>query len=172
MATTCELIAKSTLGADAADVTFSSIPATADDLLLVFTARSDRSGQPRDESHIRVNGDTGSNYSSRLLFGSGSTVGSASNSGTAWIYLDNNGPTTTADTFSNVSVYIPNYAGSTNKSASAESVYENNGTLAYIKAAAYLWSSTAAITSLKIYPEVGPNWVTGSSFFLYGITKA
>jgi hypothetical protein len=78
----------------------------------------------------------------------------------------------TASTFGNCSIYIPNYAGSTNKSMSIEGASESNHSGAGIGAAACLWSSTAAITAIKLFPYHGSNWKSGSSFFLYGITKA
>ena len=42
MATTCKLIAKTTLGSDAAEIDFTSIPATYTDLYLVTSIRGTR----------------------------------------------------------------------------------------------------------------------------------
>jgi hypothetical protein len=69
-------------------------------------------------------------------------------------------------------MYVPNYAGSTNKSMSSTGVQETNASGADMGAAASLWSSTDAITQIQILPLTGPNFVSGSSFYLYGITKA
>lgn len=176
MATTCKLIAKTTLGSDAANVEFTSIPGTYTDLLLLASARSTltTAGLVVDDWAIRFNGSTTSS-SDRFLAGNGSSAYSGSNgvSGGAAIYFGNVvGANSTADVFSNSEVYIPNYAGSTNKSVSITQVSERNGTESYINAIAGLWSNTAAITSIRIYSTRSANIKSGSSFFLYGITKA
>ncbi len=172
MATTMKLIAKQTLGSNAADITFSDIPQTGyTDLLVIASARSARTVFFADNMNVQFNGST-SGYSWRYLEGNGSSASSVSGSSQSQI-LACYTPTAaaTVDTFGVASIYIPNYAGSTNKSISAESVTERNGTDSFIVASAGLWANTAAITSVKVISQVA-NFVTGSSFFLYGITKA
>lgn len=171
MATTCELIAKTTLGSSATNIEFTSIPGTGyTDLLLVCSLRSDRV-EIVDTVKLTFNG-SGSNYSDRGLQGSGAAASSWTGTTTYGSPLACPGSTATSSTFSNGEIYIPNYAGSTNKSMSATNVTENNATNAYALAYAGLWSDTAAITSIKLAPESGTNFVSGSSAFLYGITKA
>ena len=169
MPTTMKLIAKQTLGSAAADVTFSSIPSTYTDLYLVASARSARS-LITDTLKVEFNGST-TGYSSRFLEGAGASGVSSSTISEIW-GLTASGALSTANTFGNSEIYIPNYAGSTNKSVSGTGVQENNDGTAYMHAAASLWSNTAAITSIKIASRVGSNIVSGSSFFLYGITKS
>jgi len=80
----------------------------------------------------------------------------------------------TASTFASGEIYIPNYAGGLAKSVSAASVTEHNGGAsgdAYIVALAGLWSLTSAITSIELLSQVA-NFVTGSSFYLYGIKNS
>jgi hypothetical protein len=70
-------------------------------------------------------------------------------------------------------MYIPNYAGSTNKSFSTESATENNGTGADLVMRAHLWSNTAAITSIKLFAANGSgNFGQYSTAVLYGISKS
>jgi hypothetical protein len=76
----------------------------------------------------------------------------------------------TANTFGNIQIYFPNYAGSTNKSYSVDSVTENNETVAYQTILAGLWSNTAAITTATFTAESG-NFAIGSTISLYKITK-
>lgn len=175
MATTCKLIAKNTLGSDAGSVTFSSIPATYTDLLLVYSARSARTVFNADNVNIRFNGSSATNYSDRYLEGSSTAVGSNANNSQAQMLVGyTSTAATTSSTFASGEIYIPNYAGSTAKSVSSTSVTENNsgaGGAAYIVAIAGRWSLTDAITSVEVISQVA-NFVTGSSFFLYGITKA
>ena len=171
MAATYELIASTTLGAAAASVDFDSIPATYTDLLLVGSARHT---VVYLDCYLRINNDSGSNYSYRRLTGNGASAASANASSQTWLSLFPliNASGYTANTFSSFEVYIPNYAGSTNKSVSATGATETNATTSYIGAIAGLWSQTSAITRLTFFPDSGANLVTGSSFFLYGITKA
>ena len=131
---------------------------------------------------MRFNGDTGSNYSYRGLRGLGTTVQSynsttwVSSYGTQYdefIWMHTCSSASTSDTFNFSTIYIPNYAGSTNKSISVEFASENNGAAAEVGAEAGLWSNTAAITSITFLPDVGyGNIKSGSSFYLFGITKS
>ena len=176
MPTTMKLIAKTTLGSDAANVEFTSIPGTYTDLMLALVLRSDRStGNAREDSiKVRFNGSTSNIYSSRMLYGNGSSALSASESSVAYATAYTVVPSNdnTASTFSNTTLYIPNYAGSTNKSFNVEGAGENNNAASGLGTAACLWSSTAAITSILVYPYNGSNWKSGSAAYLYGITKA
>jgi hypothetical protein len=170
MATTCKLIAKSTLGSSASNIEFTSIPATYTDLLILCSLRTDRANAT-DVVKLRFNGAANdTNLSSRIMYGTGSSATSESYS-YAYVFLTC-GANATADTFGNSALYIPNYAGSTNKSISSESASENNASTGYNFAGASLWSDTAAITSIKLFPGIGTNFATNSSAFLYGITKA
>ena len=169
MATTCKLIAKNVLGSNTANVEFTSIPSTYTDLLVVASARTTRASNTWADVRIRYNGaanDTG--LSGRYLQGNGATAASATVA-YGWIG-DVTATTATSNTLASLEVYIPNYAGSTNKLFSSVCAHETNATTAYLVAIAGLWSDTSAITSLKLIP-VG-DFVSGSSFFLYGITKA
>jgi hypothetical protein len=158
------LIESKTLGTAAASIEFTSIPATYTDLVILLSARSNASGL-RD-IFISFNGSTAS-FTSRYLDGSGA----ATASGTATRYVGSiNGTAQTADTFGNLSVYIPNYAGATNKSFSVDGVTENNATSAIQTIAAGLWSNTAAITSVAFAPS-SDSLVTGTTASLYGVLK-
>lgn len=173
MATTYEKIASVTVGSGgAADIEFTSIAADWDDLVLQISARNNRSGQNLQEALITFNSN-GSNYSERMLRGDGSNAISATNSITSSFALNGfPAASTTASTFGSAQLYIPNYAGSTNKSVSAEFITENNGTQSYIYVNAMLWSDTSAITSIKIGNASTYLWVEHSTAVLYGIKKS
>ena len=167
MATTYELIASNVLGADTATVSLTSIPATYTDLLLVMSARSTHSGVA--DILIGFNTSTAS-FSARYLYGTGAATGSS----TLARYLGAiSGTPTTANTFGSNETYIPNYAGSTNKSYSTTNVIENNAASSsiYTEAIAGLWSNTAAIASIELATSSG-SFLSGSSFQLYGIKNA
>lgn len=180
MATTMKLIAKNVLGSAASSVEFASIPGTYTDLMVVFSARQDSNDSYTSPTFIRFNGSS-SGYSNRTI-DAYQTTGVASltnayNVTSASFLAQTPTASQTASTFGNCELVIPNYAGSTNKSFSVTNVSENNGTTAitwYCAVLAGLWSNTAAITSLTIFAgNIGVrNFVSGSSFYLYGITKA
>jgi hypothetical protein len=168
MATTCKLIAKANLGSAAADITFTSIPATYTDLYLVVSARTAAS----DNVLMQFNGST-TNYTYRIIRGSGSAASSLTNTTFGWsgAAIDLGYTTSTADRFASHEAYIPNYAGSTNKSVSTTGAQEDNTTTAYITAGAGLWSDTSAITSIKLYGYNG-NLQANTTAYLFGISKA
>lgn len=163
---TFTLIASSTVGSGgAANIDFTSIPATYTDLCIKLSARCSAA---TSAVKIGFNGST-TNLSTKYLYGSGS----AASSGAAnEIYVYSNSSSYTASTFGNSEIYIPNYVlSSVNKSVSVEGVSENNATGADMLLAAGLWSTTAAITSIKLVPDSG-NFVQHSTAYLYGIVKS
>lgn len=161
---TMQLIQHQELGSAQASITFSSIPQTYTDLYLLLSTRA--------VSTIGVtpkfNGST-ANFSARFLEGTGS--GASSYTATNLIGYTNRDNASTASTFGNTSIYIPNYRAATAKSISLESVTENNGTTAYQLLGAVLWNVTDAITSIEVYPDNASNFVQYSSATLYGILK-
>lgn len=169
-----ELITTTTVGAGgAASIDFTSIPGTYTDLLLVFATRDTTSGTTDGGFALRFNSDSGSNYAHRHLGGNGSSAASGSSSAFSLFYNVGYGGDpyagTTANTFGNVSIYIPNYAGSTAKAMSADAVGETNGTTAYQSITAGSWSGTAAITAIKLLPAT--LFAQYSTASLYGILK-
>ena len=167
---TYTLINSVTVGSGgAATIDFTSIPSTYTDLLIKFSLRDDFAGGVYDNLVIRFNNIT-TNYSEKNLYGNGSTAASASTGTTVLRYI--NGNTSTSNTFGNGKIYIPNYAGSTNKSASIDTVTENNGTEAWASLNALLWSNTSAITSVKLTPSSGTLFLQYSTAYLYGISNA
>lgn len=172
MANTYTLISSVTVGAGgASSIDFTSIPATYTDLQLVVSARENLAATSAI-IYIRFNSDTGANYSRRRLIGDGSAASSASATGETALYLSAaaTGTTATANTFGNASLYIPNYAGSTAKSSSADTVIENNATTAYAILQANLWSGTAAISTITLTGDA--NFLQYSTAYLYGIKNS
>ena len=161
-----KLIESKTLATAAASIEFTSIPQDGTDLVAFITPRLSTSFVA-DGLQISFNGIT-TGFSRRTLSGNGASASSGSASDR--FIGDVNAATSTANTFSNMSVYIPNYTGSQNKSFSVDTVSENNATTAYQQLVAFLWSNTAAITSISFSPSSG-NLVAGSTISLYKITK-
>jgi hypothetical protein len=171
MANTMTLIASSTVGAGgAAGFTFASIPGTYTDLLLKTSIRKS-DATTLSSSYLKFNSSS-SSYSVKRVFGNGSSVSSDTNpTGTSALYIGStNSATSTSNTFSNMDIYIPNYAGSTNKSVSVDIVQEDNASAGYQFLIAGLWSNTAAITQIDITGDA--NCVQYSTAYLYGIKNS
>jgi hypothetical protein len=173
MANTYELIASNVLASSTASVTFSAIPSTYTDLVLRASMRddinNDFTGNP-----LTFNGNTSSIYSRTQLRGNGATAASVRASNAANIDLASLTPGTqiAANTFNSLEIYIPSYTLSQNKPLSTFAVGEANVTTAYIVINAAIFATTTAISSITLTDGVGGNFVSGSSFYLYGIKNS
>jgi len=151
---------------------FTSIPSTYTDLVVKISGRSLRATEIRDEMQVRFNNDSGSNYSYKNIRGSGSAaISQGSSSSTAIIRDDVPASGATSSTFSNHEIYIPNYAGSTQKSVSIDATMENNATESYMYLTAGLWTGTAAINRITLTCEVS-TFAQYSTAYLYGVSNA
>ena len=172
---TYTLISSNVLTSSAASFTFSSIPATYTDLIIKFSART---SQAQDYTNIRVevNGDSSTLYSSVELGGyvSATLTQLFSDTNYSLQLAAANGDTSTANTFSNTEIYFPNYTGATSKPFYTHSAQENDSAAsqsAWLNANSNLYRGTNPITSVKFTPQSG-SFVSGSSFYLYGISNA
>ena len=153
-------LATNTLGSAAASVTFSSIPGTYTDLVLVCniirTAGAD--------VEFQLNSDTGSNYSFTYIYGDGSTAasGRASNQtkGNAG-YSASTNPMT-------MIMQLQNYSNTTTNKTM---LVRNSAASSTVSAIVNLYRSTSAISSIVLTPNAG-NFNTNSVFSIYGIKAA
>ena len=159
MAITYEPIATTTLSSAQSSVTFSSIPGTYTDLILIANVVAS------SLTYIsgRVNGDTAGNYSSTYIDGSGTSASS--------------GRTTNATSYGSArtnpdSVTIIQYMNYSN-TTTYKSILERISTAGSgVNAWAATWRNTAAITSITLFTDSANNWSSGSTFTLYGIKAA
>lgn len=163
---TYKLISSVIVGAGGASIMdFTSIPQTFTDLEILVSGRTTGAG---NGINITFNSNT-TGYTNIAIQGNGGSVGSYGtynrNAGMFGYSGD------TANSFGSTKIYIPNYAGSTNKSYSADAVSESNNTIAYMNLVAGLWSNTSAITSISLVPMDG-TLVQYSTAYLYGISNA
>ena len=172
MANTYTLIASSIVGSGGvANIDFTSIPATYTDLHILLSARTN-DATIYGSMKLQFNNST-TTYSSVEIYGSGTAIaGLTRGIVDSGLYIgDVNGNTTTANSFSNFSIYIPNYAGSNYKGVSVDGVEENNATEAYVRLLSGLWSTTSAITSIK-FSFTGATILEHSTAYLYGIKNS
>lgn len=160
---TYESIATQTLGSATASVTFSSIPSTYTDLVVIINAK----GTGSSYLFIQFNGDTTNAYSNTLLTGyAGSALSgrdtSANQIGPAWAGASLSG------VWTNAIFNIQNYKNTTtNKTV----LTRFNSTDSEVTAGVGLWRNTAAINSVRIYTSTS-SYDAGSTFSLYGIASA
>lgn len=175
MATTYELISSVTVGAGgASSIDFTSIPATYTDLKIVASLK-DNFADTENAYTVKFNNSSTSDYSIRTVFGRGGvgTFASASASSQTSLGLgDSTAATGTASTFNSAEIYIPNYAGSTNKSVLADTVTEANASRAIAKLTAGLRANTDAINQVTISTTGGASFIQYSTAYLYGIKNS
>lgn len=161
MAATYEPIATQTLGSATATVTFSSIPETYTDLILICAVKRTTGS----DVEITLNSDTGSNYSFTYLYGTGSTTGSSRGSNQTKGNVGYGGTTS----FTTQIIQFFNYSNTTtNKTFISRNSPADAGD---VSALVNLYRSNSAISSFTLDPNAG-DFDTGSTFTLYGIKAA
>jgi hypothetical protein len=167
-------IATTTLGSSQSTITFSSIPQDYTHLQLRLSTKTNRLSAGIDDMRIRLNGDTGSNYSIHGIYDYSGlyAFGNASID-----YLTVQGASST-DTVANVLgvaiVDLLDYAN-TNKYKTVRVLAGTNnnvtsGTnLGLTAFNSGNWRNTAAVTSITLTPATGTSFVQYSSASLYGI---
>ena len=146
-------------------VTFSSIPATYKSLQVRFNIVAASAGQI---AKVQLNGDSGTNYATHYLTGSGSAASAGGSASNNYLQMFNAGVGTVI-TYPSVGIVdILDYAN-TNKNKTMKAFIGNNqntsaGTAEITSA---VWLSTAAVTSLSFLLQ-GANF-TGT-ISLYGVS--
>ena len=116
---------------------------------------------------VRVNGDTGTNYSQTLISGDGASVVSTnSTNNTQWSM----GTARNAQ-WQFYTLDIFSYVGSKFKTALSTSSIDLNGSGSVIRTV-HLWRSTSAISSISLFPNAAFEIAGGSTATLYGIKAA
>ena len=151
----------------AASIEFTGIPQDGVDLVLLIASRSSVASRV---VKVSLNNDTGSNYSRKEIYGSGSSVFSFSNTTLTGFLVASNQSDYTTNTFGNSSVYISNYTSSAAKSASTDGVNENNATAADQIMSALSYSGTSPVTDIDIVCNSGGTLQQYSNASLYKIT--
>ena len=159
-------ISTQTLSSAAASVTFSGIPQTYTDLIIVIgNALTTVNGYAYT---FGVNGDTNSSYSGTILAGNGSAVTSArySNISHTQTYFGGyySGFSTT-----DVATLIVNFQNYSNTTTNKTVIARSSAASKHVETSVWLWRSTSAINQITIYSQSGANIASGTTFTLYGI---
>ena len=168
-----EAIATTYLEADAATVTFGSIPATYEHLQVrgLNAATGATSGQAY---YIELNGSAGTAYSSHIIRAHTSTVGANAQTGNARIQIFDgiHGSSTDRTEYAMMMMDIFDYANANkNTSVMLNGGQSMSSTERRRWLGSGLWDSTAAVTQIKFTPSNG-NMRRGSEFTLYGIKSS
>ena len=156
-------IATTKLNALTANVTFSSIPSTYTDLVLVCNAKN--TVAQNYEIWIRFNSDSGSNYSQTFLQNYADSTQTGRNSNITEIRPGKMNTTS----FDTTIVNIQNYSNSTTYKTTLS---RHNNAEFVTGSLVGLWRNTNAITTIAVICETGANFAIDSTFTLYGILKA
>ena len=163
MASTYTPIATTTSTGSVNSITFSSIPSTYTDLVLVFSGAFAANAT----LFMQLNSDTGTNYSDTVVYGNGSSALSARDTNynqmsCCWL---SSGKTNQFVT----TINLMNYANTTTYKSALIRTSESSAEVATLVG---LWRSTSAVNTIKIFSNNGSNMVSGSIATLYGIKAA
>jgi hypothetical protein len=159
------------LASNEANITFSNIPQTYTDLILVYSLRTTLGGFNFDDMSMRINGDTSSVYTNRTLRAREGTMSALSGTDNRLAIYEACASAAPANSFGNGQIYIPNYALSGTKriSSMGYSIASNSNLQGGLVSG--LWAGNAAVTSISLFSANGQNLVQYSSATLYGITS-
>lgn len=152
-------IASQTLTSSASSVTFSSIPGTFRDLVLV--AQATTTGATTRAIRLQFNSDTGSNYSVVNMSGDGSSASSTTSTTTSFTV----GPCAMTIVGQGI-MQIMDYSA-TDKHKSV--LTRNDNAEGSLTAYAQRWANTSAVTSIYLFPNLD-SFAAGSTFSLYGVS--
>jgi hypothetical protein len=155
MPSTYDPIATATASGSQSLISFTSIPATYTDLVLIINAGTNTGYL------VRLNGDSGSNYSYTRIYSDGSSATSDQGSNTTNITSGWGGGTNNI-----IAVQIMNYANTSTFKTAITRIGDNSYTATVVG----MWRNTAAVNQVSIVGN--SNWVAGSTFTLYGIKAA
>lgn len=163
------------LAAPAASVAFAAIPQIFRSLAFVIQARTDRASTV-DTIYWQANGDAGQNYSHHNVYGNNNLAAASSAIGAAngALIAVCDGASSLAGAYGGCQATFPNYRSTTHvKQAWSQGGNVGTPTAATVYAIQYnsIWHPAVivGITSLVFFPVIGPNFVAGSIFAMYGI---
>jgi hypothetical protein len=151
----------------AASIEFTSIPQDGIDLLLVVSARGVSGGSDYSTVKPKFNNDSSANYDHIVLRGLGGSVSSFSATGDTEGFIGRtSGSASTANTFGSFALTISNYASTTDKSYSVDSISENNSANAaqHLVAGRYSTSSGISEVSMRILSDTFAQYSTASLY--------
>jgi len=170
MTVTYENIATTTLGSNQATVSFTSINGSFTDLVLVINGGTSDGNEGAQFRVGNGSADSGSNYSMTNLAGNGSTVSSARVSNqTAGRFNQTTSFGATNSLTSNIIVHFMNYSNTTTNKTVISRTNVTSGSFPGTETMVNLWRSTSAINVIELRQSGSGQYLSGTTFTLYGI---
>jgi len=167
VAKTYEAIASHTLSSNAASYEFTSIPGTFTDLIVVCAIDTTKTATGGDSIGIRLNGDTGSNYSTTWLQGDGSSASSTRLSSATEIFIGD-----ASGSENNIRPIIFNVMSYANTNV-FKTVLSSFTSSVYLGRTVGLWRDTSAVTSVLVRSYAGSfNLTSGTTLAIFGVKAA
>ena len=159
---TYTLIASNTLASVTTEITFSSIPSTYTDLVVVVNYKANNGAKYLT---MRLNGDTGTNYSRTEIFATDTAITNQRLANENYAYINSvNAPTGTWATFI---LNLNDYSNTT----TYKTILTRANSSTNVGMNTNLWRSTAAINTIFL-TALGSGYDIGSTFRIYGIEAA
>lgn len=162
MARTYEPIQRVTATGSSTIISFTSIPQTYTDLIVVFTGFA-----TTGNFFVRVNSDSATNYSQTDLRGTGSVAGASRESNQSNVYIGDY----ISDPISAISNAILHFINYSNATINKTFLIRGNNSAKFTGLTVGLYRSTTAITGLSLHSS-SANFDSTSVATLYGIKGA
>jgi hypothetical protein len=158
MPVTYEPIATATASGSTTSLSFTSIPSTYTDLIVIIGVLGSAA-----DFDLRINNDSGSNYSITRVYGDGTGRASdrASNQTAIQVTLGGANPGVQVLNFNNYSNTTTN-----------KTILNRINLTSHVAATVGLWRNTSAINRLDFIAQSGNNIQANSTYTLYGIKAA
>lgn len=158
------LLNQVTLAASASDVTFSSIPSTYGDLVVICSVKGTSSAGGLT-FQLRLNGDSGNNYDDVVMGGSSGGIFSNAvdpGSGVRLTYSGSNGTETC--------LFITNIMDYSSADKHKSVITRHSGGADGVRTDLFIgrWRNTSPVTSVTIRPDAN-SIASGSTLSLYGV---
>jgi len=143
-------------------ISFTSIPQTYTDLVVIFTGFA-----TTGNFYVRVNSDSSAIYSQTDIRGDGSVAGSSRETAQSNVYIGDY----IANPISTISNAVMNFNNYSNTTTFKSFLFRGNNAAKFTGITAGLWRSTAAITGVSLHSS-SANFDSTSVATLYGIKAA
>lgn len=155
---TYSLIASATGTGSSGTLSFTSIPATYTDLILVLNG----SLSAGNNVYMRMNNISSASYSQTVISGDGTSAASYRTTAvTSFPYMGY-----TDATISNMIMHFMDYSNTTTYKTV---LHRRNLSSSQVSANVGLWIQTSAINQIDVYSASGATWTTSTTAKLYGI---
>ncbi len=167
-----DILAEEVLTSSQASVTFSSLDTLASDyqhLQVRAVTRNARTVGGHERINLTFNSDTGNNYATHRLRGTGSSVSSLATTSTDKMYVGFSPREASGSEFSANVIDILDFS-STNKNTTVRALGGTHSPSDYrIALFSGVWLNTSAVTSMTFTDDGGDNFQAGSRFTLIGL---